>query len=105
MLLAPREWLTEFGLVFQANQWWQVRPTGTPPGPRSSHSMAWSDAAGGFYIFGGYESNLDAGAKGSELVGVECSRATAGQPGGEYLNYLNDAYLYLREAKGESQSC
>ncbi|CAK8998552.1 unnamed protein product [Durusdinium trenchii] len=57
----------------EANQWWQVRPTGTPPGPRSSHSMAWSDAAGGFYIFGGYES-------------------------GEYLNYLNDAYLYLREA-------
>ena len=32
--------------------------------------MAWSDAAGGFYIFGGTDGSLDAGAKRSELCEV-----------------------------------
>ena len=52
------------GLVLtQANQWQLITPSGTAPTPRYGHSMAWSDAAGGFYIFGGTDGSLDAGAK------------------------------------------
>ena len=60
----------------QAGKWWQLETDGAAPSRRYRHSMAWSDAAGGFYIFGGYgevgSSSLDAGAKRSELCEVLC---------------------------------
>ena len=58
----------------QDNWWLPIKSRGTPPSRRNWHSMAWSNAAGGFYIFGGYDgsSSLDAGAKRSELCEVLC---------------------------------
>lgn len=40
----------------QANSWSELSPSGTAPSARSrmSYAMAWSDAADGFYLFGGY---------------------------------------------------
>ncbi|CAK9004085.1 unnamed protein product [Durusdinium trenchii] len=40
--------------VREAGKWWQLETDGAAPSRRYRHSMAWSDAAGGFYIFGGY---------------------------------------------------
>lgn len=49
--------------------WWPIsHRTPLAPSGRLYHSMAWSDSAGGFYIFGGWDSSLDAGAKSSDLV-------------------------------------
>ena len=51
----------------QANLWQQITANGPAPSPRRRRSMVWSDSAGGFYIFGGYDGCLDAGAKSSDL--------------------------------------
>ena len=41
-------------LVFrQANQWHEIHGAGDIPSPRGGHTMAWSSAAGGLYVFGG----------------------------------------------------
>ena len=54
----------------KANSWEALSPRGIIPGVRYGHTAVWSVMADGFYIFGGY--------------------------GGG--NYLNDLYLYSREA-------
>jgi len=54
----------------EAKKWEELSPRGIIPGARYGHTAVWSVMADGFYIFGGYN-------------------------GG---NYLNDVYLYSREA-------
>ncbi|CAK9103931.1 unnamed protein product, partial [Durusdinium trenchii] len=55
--------------VHEANQWQKVNALGDAPSPRYRHTMAWSSAAGGLYLFGGFRED-----------------------------YLNDLYLYIHEA-------
>eukprot|EP00434_Breviolum_minutum_P002503 symbB.v1.2.002214.t1/scaffold119.1/size318073/12 len=55
----------------EANTWEKLSPTGSIPIARHGHSAVWSDAADGFFMFGGF---LYAGSR------------------------LNDLYLYRREA-------
>ncbi|CAK9103933.1 unnamed protein product, partial [Durusdinium trenchii] len=38
----------------EANQWQKVNALGDAPSPRYRHTMAWSSAAGGLYLFGGF---------------------------------------------------
>ena len=37
----------------KANQWSEVTPAGTAPGPREGHRVVWAPEADGFYVFGG----------------------------------------------------
>ena len=37
----------------KANQWSEVTPAGTAPGPREEHTAVWAPEADGFYVFGG----------------------------------------------------
>eukprot|EP00434_Breviolum_minutum_P026014 symbB.v1.2.022994.t2/scaffold2041.1/size91352/4 len=56
-------------IAAQANTWEALSPTGSIPSARDLHTAMWSDTADGFYVFGGYDGN-----------------------------YVNDLYLYRREA-------
>ncbi|CAE6958812.1 Lztr1 [Symbiodinium natans] len=59
----------------EANQWLQLSPGGSAP-DRHLHAAAWSPAADGFYVFGGYGYNSLSGG----------------------LSRLNDLHLYDRQA-------
>ena len=37
----------------KANEWIEVTPAGTEPGPREGHTAVWAPEADGFYVFGG----------------------------------------------------
>ena len=39
----------------QGNAWQQISPSGSAPAARQNHAAAWSDAADGMYVFGGFE--------------------------------------------------
>ncbi|CAE7257921.1 gefF [Symbiodinium sp. CCMP2592] len=54
----------------QANSWTELSPSGTAPSIRADHDAAWSPAADGFYVFGGYDGS----------------------------SYLNDLWFYGRQA-------
>ena len=41
--------------LLQANAWQQLSPGGSAPSAQRAHAAAWSDAADGMYIFGGYD--------------------------------------------------
>ena len=46
----------------KANEWIEVTPAGTEPGPREGHTAVWAPEADGFYVFGvqsnGYRNEL-----------------------------------------------
>ena len=45
----------------QADTWTELFPSGGPPAARFKFDAAWSDAADGFYVFGGSNGNRNGG--------------------------------------------
>ena len=76
----------------QGNSWQQIIPSGTLPGIRFTSAAAWSDAAGGMYIFGGQDGSPGPVSGGlaegmTRLVGLR--------------GVLNDLWLFNRQAGSE----
>ncbi|CAK9115079.1 unnamed protein product, partial [Durusdinium trenchii] len=109
--------------VHEANHWQKINATGDVPSPRYGHTMAWSSAAGGLYVFGGlsggylndlylYVHEANQWQKINALGDVPTPRFrhtmvwSGAEAGGLYLfggwnlreDYLNDLYLYIHEA-------
>ena len=87
--------------TLQANRWQQLSPGGTAPTARSSHTAAWSPAADGMYVFGGFEGSSRVLSAAVALHGsTELNPLVQRwKPFWWGFSYLNDLQFYDRQAE------